>query len=228
VLYNFAMSRNIEFGVEEFYHIYNRGVEKRKIFLDQGDYDRFTRLLYSANSNKSVHLSNHQGRTLLEVPRGKLLVSIGAWCLMPNHFHLLVREVDNSGISLFMQKLMTGYTMYFNKKYHRTGTLFESRFRAKHLHTDEYVKYQYAYIHLNPIGTIDSGWKNKKIRNVAKARKIVRDYKYSSYRDCSGVEREENCILNKEDFPVYFDSTRDFDSMLEEWLNFDEAHNSNQ
>ena len=138
------MSRNLEFGVGEYYHVYNRGTDKRKIFLDKGDHERFVKLLYVANSSKSVHLSNYQGLALLEIPKGDPIVDVGAWVLMPNHFHLLLKETEDDGISEYVHKLLTGYSMYFNKKYHRKGALFEGPFNAKHLDTDEYLKYQYA------------------------------------------------------------------------------------
>ena len=135
------MLRNIIFSENEFYHLYNRGVDKRIIFIDEDDYKRFTNLLFVANSDTSVHLSNFQGLSLLEIPRGSSIVDIGAWCLMPNHFHLLVKEKQSGGISLFMKKLLTGYSMYFNTKYERKGTLFDRPFKGKHLNSDVYLRH---------------------------------------------------------------------------------------
>ena len=215
------MTRSLEISLDQFYHIYDRGVDKRKVFMDEGDYERFVKLLYTANSDTSVHLSNYQGQTLINIPKGKPIVSIGAWCLMPNHFHLLVKEISPDGLSLFMQKLLTGYSMYFNTKYYGRGALFEGRFKAKHLDYDQYLKYQYTYIHLNPIGIIDSGWKKKEINNKIKAKKFLEEYKYSSYKDYTREGREEECILNKESFPEYFSTVDDFETMIEEWVNFD-------
>ena len=104
--------------------------------MDEADHERFVRLLYSANSDTSIYLSDHQSDGLAKIPRGKQLVAIGGWCLMPNHFHILIKEVTENGISIFMQKLLTGYSIYFNKKYYRKGILFESKFKAKHLDTN--------------------------------------------------------------------------------------------
>ena len=217
------MQRGIEFAPGEYYHLYNRGVEKRKLFLDKGDHKRFTALLYVANSTTSVHLSNYQGRSLIEIPRGEQLVSIGAWCLMPNHFHLLVREIEDGNISLFMKKLLTGYSMYFNTKNERKGTLFEGNFEARHLNTDNYLKYQYSYIHLNPIGIIDDGWKSKKIKNISKAKNFLSSYTYSSYLDYQypNKKRKEGIILDIPNFPKYFETLMDFSDMIEEWINFE-------
>ena len=215
------MSRNIEFGVGEYYHVYNRGTDKRKIFLDKADHERFVKLLYVANSSKSVHLSNYQGFALLEIPKGNPIVNVGAWTLMPNHFHLLLKETEENGISEYLHKLLTGYSMYFNKKYRRKGVLFEGSFNAKHLDTDEYLKYQYAYIHLNPIGIIDSGWKEKKIKDKSAARKFIFSYPYSSLQDYAGESRTEAAIIEPESFPDYFPSFTDFGEMLEEWMDFE-------
>lgn len=216
------MGRNLVFSENEYYHLYNRGVEKRKIFLDTGDRERFATLLWTANSSTPVHLSNYQGLSLLEIPRGKItIVDIGAWCLMPNHFHLLVKEKQKNGLSLFMRKLLTGYSMYFNTKYQRKGTLFDRPFRAKHLDTDEYLKYQYAYIHLNPVGIIDTGWKNKKISSKPAAKKFLASYVYSSLQDYAGYKRDKGAIIEPSSFPDYFGSFADFGDMLKEWLDFE-------
>ena len=219
------MSRTLEISVGEYYHIYNRGTDKRKIFLDKGDHQRFLKLLYVANSSTSVHLSNYQGSTLIEIPKGDSITNIGAWCLMPNHFHLLVKETQDNGTSEFMQKLLTGYSMYFNKRYHRKGTLFEGNFKAKHLDTDEYLKYQYAYIHLNPIGIINAGWKEKRIKDKVAARQFLSSYAYSSLQDYSGKERDEKAIIEPESFPDYFSLFTDFGDMIEEWMSFNDAEN---
>ncbi len=217
-------SRNIEFGIGEYYHVFNRGTDKRKIFLDKGDHERFVKLLYSANSVTPVHLSNYQGLVLIEIPKGDPVVDVGAWCLMPNHFHLLVREKQEDGTSHYMQKLLTGYSMYFNTKYRRKGALFEGPFGAKHLDTDEYLKYQYAYIHLNPIGIIDSSWKEKKIKDKAAAKKFITSYAYSSLQDYLGCQRNERAIINSKTFPDYFSSFTDFSDMLKEWLDFESIY----
>lgn len=209
--------RNLQFAEEEYYHVYNRGVEKRKIFLDVKDHKRFITLLYSANSDSSVHLSNYQGKALLDIPRGTPLAALGAWCLMPNHFHLLLKETHSGGISAFLQKLLTGYSMYFNKKYNRTGSLFERKFNAKHLVNDRYLKYQYAYIHLNPIGIVDFGWKKKRLADKKVAKEFIARYPYSSYFDYMEKEREENLLLRKDVFPEYFSSMTDFGNMCDEW-----------
>lgn len=225
------MSRAFIFAPGEYYHLYNRGTDKRKIFLDNADQERFISLLYLCNSGIPIHRSDHMGASLkkiLSVPRETELVDIGAYCLMTNHFHLLVHEQTEGGISIFMQKLATAYTMYFNKKNTRTGALFEGRFRAQHVQNDEHLKYLFAYIHLNPIGIIEDEWKTHHIKNKKKAEEFLASYSYSSYLDYaqSTHERPEHAIINKLAFPEYFEKTTDFKDYVSDWINYQEDESS--
>src|SRR3989344_1856011 len=123
------MLRKDPFVTGEYYHIYNRGIDKRIIFKLQRDYERFIMLLYLANSKESFRLDdllNKFNKTfdeILVVDRGTPIVSIGAWCLMTNHFHLLIKQEVDGGITKFMRKLGVGYSMFFNIKYQRKGAL---------------------------------------------------------------------------------------------------------
>jgi putative transposase len=119
-----------------------------------------------------------------------------------------------------MQKLQTAYTCYFNKRLYRTGALFEGTFKAEHVDTDKYLKYLYTYIHLNPIGIIDKGWKQKQIINRKKAEEFLYTYEYSSLFDFMEKDREVNKILDGDHFPEYFKNKFEFDSMLREWMQF--------
>lgn len=210
--------RNLEFSTGEFYHLYNRGVDKRTIFKDDYDHARFLKLLYLCNSNKNFVFRDLPTGPIFSQSRGRSLVDIGAYCLMPNHLHLLVYEKEEAGISSFMHKLMTAYSLFYNKKYSRTGRLFEGTFKAKHLDTDSYLEYIFAYIHLNPVDLIQSGWKEKGIKNLKTAKDHLDDYKYSSYPDYTGKERPERVILNKQSFPDYFAGEHDFENFTENWL----------
>ncbi len=154
-----------------------------------------------------------------KIERGETLVDIGAYCLMPNHFHLLIKEKQENGISIFMEKLSTGYSMYFNKKYDRTGKLFEGRFRAEHLDSDEYLKYIFMYIHLNPVKIFDPNWKEQGVNDLLKIKDYLYTYNNSSYLDFLEVPRREVSILNIKAFPEYFTSKQDFLKEIDEWLN---------
>lgn len=217
------MTRSIEFSPDEYYHIYNRGTEKRKIFMRGKDTRRFLALLYLANQSEATELKL-QGRTLEEItePRnGERLVDIVAYCLMPNHFHLLIREVTHGGISKFMQKITTGYTMYFNKQNERSGSLFQGKFKATHVDDDRYLQYLISYIHLNPIKLIEPKWKEIGIADKACAERYLETYTPSSYLDYLGKERPEGMILTRETLPEYFSSGADFKSFVTEWLTYE-------
>ena len=214
------MSRNVVIAPGEFYHIYNRGTEKRKIFLNSRDHERFLALLYLANGESKVDIKR-QGRTLSELlmqDRGKRLVDICAYCLMPNHFHLIIKELEDGGISKFMQKLITGYTMYFNKVHERNGALFQGKFKSEHAAEDNYLNYLIAYVHLNPIKIIDPAWKESGIRNRKNAEKFLDSYGYSSFADYCGHDRMEKAILSLDALPAYTSTPKDFRSSIVEWL----------
>ncbi len=216
------MTRPIEFAPEEFYHVYNRGTEKRKIFMARNDYGRFLALMYLANQEEPTELKL-QGRTLERIrkPRkGKQLVDIVTYCLMPNHFHLLIREIEEGGISKFMQKLTTGYTMYFNKRNERNGSLFQGRFKATHVADDRYLRYLISYIHLNPIKLIEPKWKETGITNKVLAERYLETYTPSSYLDYLGKKRLEGMVLSREALPEYFSSCADFKIFVAEWLTY--------
>ncbi|MFA5841345.1 MAG: transposase [Candidatus Paceibacterota bacterium] len=212
------MERKFNFSVDEFYHIYNRGNNKSTIFLNDSDRKRFQKLLFVCNSTEPVVFKTIQSLTLDKIKRGGTLVDIGAYCLMPNHFHLLLREKDENGISLFLQKLLTSYSKYFNKKNERTGKLFEGAFMATHVDDDEYLKYLFSYIHLNPVKIIDSNWKETGISDRARAKKYLENYSYSSHLDYLGRERGENLILNREAFPEYFEGSKEFEDFIDDWM----------
>ncbi|MEK7554335.1 MAG: transposase [Patescibacteria group bacterium] len=216
------MTRTLSFAPDEFYHVYNRGTEKRNVFMSRADRNRFLALLYLANQSEPTDLKL-QGSTLLEITEqrtGDPLVEIVAYCLMPNHFHLLIRELEEGGISKFMQKLTTGYTMYFNKKYERNGSLFQGRFKATHVADDRYLRYLISYIHLNPVKLIEPKWKETGIMDIVRAERYLEEYAQSSYLDYLGRKRPETMILDREALPEYFTSGVDFKTFVTEWLTY--------
>ena len=208
--------------VGEFYHIYNRGVEKRDVFLNTSNKQRFITLLYLCNSTNPVDLKL-QGLTLEEAQnneRGNQITGICGYCLMPNHFHVLLNEKRAGGISTFMQKLTTAYTMYFNKKNERVGALFQGTYKLKPIDNDDYLKYLISYIHLNPIKLIDPHWKESGIQNLAKAKQFLESYQYSSYHDFLGTPRIEKIILTPNLLPEYFNPPHGFETTTNDWLTF--------
>ncbi len=161
-------------------------------------------LLCACNSVKPIHVSNFEqgfrSKTLedvLRLDRRSRLVDIGAYNLMPNHFHLLLRESTAGGITSFMRKFGTAYTMYFNIRYKRTGVLFEGTFKAKHVGTGSYFERVFNYIHANHAELYEPEWKKGVIRNRTQVKKKLAQYRYSSLSDYCGSARPESLIVNK-------------------------------
>jgi len=207
------MSRNIKIVPNEFYHIYNRGVEKREIFMNEEDRERFLISLKEFNSENKILLkdvinSNSCGSTAgVRKRKGEfnLIVDIMCFCLMPNHFHLILRELIPGGISMFMRKLGNGYTGYFNLKYERVGHLFQGAYKAKHIKTDEFFKHLILYIHSNPIELIEYKWKENGIKNLNKVLKFLNFYKWSSNNEYCGKTVYNNGIINKDLIIEFFE-----------------------
>lgn len=190
----------IRFFIENgLYHVYNRGVEKRNIFLDEQDYSVFLHLLkyyLSPVDDKTAH-------PLLEfqkfsVVKPKPLSNIGeeiellAYCLMPNHFHLLVRQISKDGMTKLLRRISTTYSMYFNKRYKRVGYLFQGRYKAAFIDSDNYLIHVSRYIHLNPLDLLK--------------RSNLFNYPYSSYPNFVGTKR---AIWLKPEFILkYFDTSK--------------------
>ena len=212
------MERRCILSIGEFYHVYNRGVEKRDIFTDKKDWARFHKLLYLANTSQPFDFRELEDQSIETIDRSEPIVAIGAYVLMPNHFHVLVKEITQNGLSTFMKKLATGYSMYFNKKHERVGPLLQGRFKAEHVIRDEHLKYLYAYIHLNPVKLIEPKWKETGIKNKDKAIKFIKQYHYSSYEDYCGTNRQERKILSKDGFPKYFLGIHSFKTYVNDWL----------
>ncbi len=215
--------RKVNLVSGEYYHIYNRGNSKQKIFLDNEDYFRFMSLLYACNSKNNFRIFMlMKDESPYDFERGKEIVSIGAYCLMPNHFHILLTQTEDENISKFMQKLTTAYAMYYNRKYKHTGGLFEGKFKSKHAKDDRALKYLFSYIHLNPVKLIQKDWKEIGIKDKKEALEHLNNYKYGSYLDCLEVERIQNKILNLESFPEYFPDKKSFEKEIFEWLSYKE------
>lgn len=180
------------FVTGEKYHVFNRGTEKRKIFLDKSDYERFLFVLESLNRNKSHgYISESFKNQALGKSRSKRkdfesLVNILDYCLMPNHYHLVLEQLVDGGISKFLQKVMTSYTMYFNKRYERNGVLFQGKTKSKFITSNLHYKQVKTYIDLNPVDICDSGWRERGgVESLGKTNKFLKEFKWSSCKDYS-------------------------------------------
>lgn len=214
------MLRRTPFVAEQWYHIYSRGIDKRVIFHDEKDFERFTKLLYLGNDTKEINLEY-----LKEVPyqdtfslqRTQPIIAIGAYCLMENHPHLVVQEKTQGGITRFMRKIGTAYTMYFNKKYERIGNLMVRPFRSKHIPDDLYLRRVVQYVHLNPAEIFEKGWKNGMTQNIAELERKLLNYKYSSLPDYFDTDkRDERAILDSEAVTLIGDGLPPLRDILEE------------
>lgn len=214
------MFRYVPFETGEFYHVFNRGIDKRRIFFSSGDWVHFQRLMYICNDQGGARIRRDRIKkfTLCEIKelKGEQLVDIIAYVMLDNHFHILLREKTKGGISKFMAKLLTSYAKYMNTKYNRTGPLMCRPFRSRHVDSDEYFRWLISYIHMNPIDKIDPNWKENGISNKKEALKFLREYRYSSYRDYFVLDRDEGLILNKGILPIKIEDIEDLKGMLEE------------
>ncbi len=183
---------------DRIYHVVSRGVDGRNIFLDKEDYFRFIHNLFEFN-NKNLLPSNtynfgranSSGLRNPNIGEGKrkprtLLVEILVFCLMKNHYHLLLRPFSERGLPFFMKRLNTGYANYFNNKYERKGTLFQGRYKLIAVTNDPHFVHLPYYIHANPLDLIMPSWREKEIKNYKKAMEFLENYRWSSYPDYIG------------------------------------------
>lgn len=180
--------RNIKFQTGQYYHVYNRGVDKRAIFSEDQDRHRFLHTLIS----KSITINTNISTDIYEA------IEIVCYCLMDNHYHLILKQISKKGISTFMGRVSNSYTKFFNQKYGRSGRLFQSPFQAKHVTNDEYLIHLSSYIHKNPLELNDITVNN------------LIDYKWSSLGSYLGTVSQRfvrpGIILNQfENTKAYHD-----------------------
>ncbi|MFC1625360.1 transposase [Patescibacteria group bacterium] len=187
--------RRPSFANNYFYHIYNRGVDKRDVFLDDKDYHRFLFSLRDFNDkNSSINLFRRISVRNEKVSVGNPIshrqeinvepvIKIHCSCLMPNHFHLILEQLVDNGVSKFMQKLGIGYTNYFNLRYERSGVLFQGKFKAVLINRDAYLNYLKQYIYMNPLDLMEPGWKEQGLKNWRQAKKFLKEYKWTNCKN---------------------------------------------
>ena len=202
--------RKITFAEGQVYHIYNRGTERREIFLADHDRCRFVNNLYYLNNSNPTVCSGESiyrqlpesGLGVVKSPPSKI-VDILAFVLMPNHYHLILAQKVPGGISEFMHKLGTAYTMYFNKRYQHSGVLYQGRFKAILLKRENHFNYLPFYVHANPLKLYpDSPAISDKLRTL-------RGYKWSSYRDYAGLSNFPS-VINRTFLDDFFESEGGF------------------
>lgn len=212
----------------DIYHVLSRGVDKRKIFLSNRDYFRFIHNLFEFNNSEQS--SSSPRRTFNQCSdiarryigqkdrrKRKLLVDIHAFCLMPNHYHLLLSPRVEGGISKFMKKVNMGYAKYFNIKNGRKGALFESRYKSILIEDESHFMYLPHYIHLNPLDLHMPEWRERKLRSVTGAIKFLENYRWSSFPDYIG-QKNFPSITNRDFLLEVFGGMDKYKNRVEEFL----------
>ena len=210
----------------EVYHVLNRGVDKRQIFMDKQDYLRFIHDLYEFNNQERVESTYHKFHNYStdnnidlkpdKEPR-KLLVDILAFCLMPNHYHLLLSPRGEGSIPQFMHKVNMGYSKYFNQKHERVGTLFQGPY--KHISVTNEIHFLHLpfYVHFNPLDLSYPEWRENKISNPKKALEFLKSYRWSSHLDYLGIKNFPS-VLNMKPLMEIFGNNKDYQKLVENYL----------
>lgn len=177
----------------EYYHVFNRGIRKQPIFYIQKDYIRFlfliltfqggfvikniSREIEQSVQNRILHIDEELKKDVLK----NRMVELVSFCLVPNHFHILVRELEENGISKYIQRVLIAYAKYFNLRHDKSGYLFQGNYKDVHIEDDRQLMHTSAYIHKHPC---EIGWKGKEHL-----------YPWSSYQDCVGENRFEQLLV---------------------------------
>ena len=208
-------------------HTLSRGVDKRDIFLDDQDRFRFVHDLFEFNDqeradhnfyifNKHKSSVDIASRQVRRKPR-KLLVNILAFCLMKNHYHLLLSPRVENGVSRFMKKLNMGYAKYFNTRYKRVGTLFQSRYKSVLITNDPHLLHIPYYIHFNPLDLSMPGWRKREITNYKEALRFLENYRWSSHLDYLGKDNFPS-VTNRKFLTDFLGEPKEYKKSLSMWL----------
>ncbi|KPJ56006.1 hypothetical protein AMJ49_05940 [Parcubacteria bacterium DG_74_2] len=223
--------RKIKFIKGNFYHLFNRGVDKRNIFGDDNDKWRFLQGLFLFNDEKSTanllwQIKRDRGKATFGVLRDFIrensssrdpLVRICAICLMPNHYHLLVEEIKEDGISRFMHKLGTGYVEYFNSKYDRDGSLFQATFKTALIDNETYLQYLLVYINIiNPGQLIEPNLKEEGIKDIDAIMQFAKEYQWSTNPEY--LNERNSIIIEKGLLGEFFPDPRKYQEFAKQVL----------
>lgn len=187
-----------------YYHIYNRGVEKRSIFENARDYNRLIKTIkYYQLAGPKPKLSKFLNSSTSKPASGSKLIELTCYCLMPNHFHFLIKQLKEGGITEFVSKLSNSYTKYYNTKHKRVGHLLQGEFKAVLVETDEQFIHLSRYIHLNPIASL--------------LVKDLKDFKWSSYEE---YINNSNGLCAKEEILAFFKTPKDYKQFVLDQISY--------
>ncbi|MBU2578995.1 transposase, partial [Patescibacteria group bacterium] len=235
--------RKEQFVNGEIYHVTVKSIDENVIFKNVDDHFRGIFSIFEFNNAKPVVIiecrkararikkefkkiaeqasaESAKGRTsdVFDDLRDKF-VEVLAFCIMPNHIHLLLRQLKTDGISKFMVKFGSGYGGYFNRKYNRKGYVFQNRFVAVHIGTEEQLKTVFVYIHTNPISLIEPKWKEMGIKEAEKAIEFVENYKWSSYSDYIG-KKNFFSVTDREFISEIMGGENGCKEFVEDWIKY--------
>ena len=204
--------RNIKIAPGEYYHIFNRGVNKQLIFHDTADRVRFLFLIlyfqspitlfnisYTVKSFIKHSVFNSDIKIKEKIIKDRF-VELTSFCLMPNHFHLMIKEVEENGIARYMQRVLNSYTKYYNTKYQKSGHLFQGPYKIVHVENNDQLLHLSAYIHRNP----------RELKDWFKKEDI---YPWSSYQDLTKKNRFEKLLIT-DIINGQFENKKEYDKFI--------------
>lgn len=216
--------RKIERG--KIYHVLNRGVDFRQIFLDERDYFRFIHDMYHFNDGRASTTVNYYFQKFPESldlrgpdfrKKRRPIINILSFCLMPNHYHLLLQPIVEKGLVKFLSKLNMGYAKYFNERHKRAGTLFQGRYKCISISDESHFIHIPYYIHCNPLDLIAPEWREKKILNPKKVIEFLNNYRWSSHLDYCGKHNFPS-ITNRSFLLKVFGGEKKYQQEINDWI----------
>jgi putative transposase len=222
--------RKTEFKKGKIYHVYNLGLKGKSIFANESDKERFLQSIYLSNNSNSFrgvselkknreNISISAVRNILKVKKIRIspLVQILSLCLMPNHFHLILKENKKNGISGFMQKIGNSYGKFYSNKYGQKGSVFSGRFKVAQVENNEQLNYLFVYINaVNPAQLVEPYLKIKGVENFSLAWNSVENYKWCSHLDL--MSPRSSLILDKDSFLKTFGNPKNYNDLAKEVL----------
>lgn len=228
--------RKEQFVNDGIYHVILRGLDDNLIFKDVNDYYRGIFSIYEFNNANRIEIRKRREERKKEKASGvpdsandkrERLVEVLLFCFMPNHLHLLLKQVKDGGIIRFMNKLGSGYAGYFNRKYNRKGYVFQNRFRSVCIQDDRQFQTIFRYIHANPVSLIEPGWKENGVKEPDKAIKFLEEYKWSSYKDYIGIKNFSS-VTNRDFVSETMGGLIGCKEGVEDWIDYKRRLNQDQ
>jgi len=218
--------RKEKFVPGEYYHIYSRTLLNIPEFKNYRNAERLERAFLISNSTNSGEtfqfIRNNTNVTTKDILKilenGEKIIDILSYVVMPDHYHLLIHEIKENGIKNFIHKCNTSIAKYINIKNDRLGPLFESRFKSKHINTNEYLLHLSLYIHLNPLDfLVGKGWREHSLKNWSSIKPKLLDYQWSSIKNFLIAEQKNPIISGTEIIEEQFNNKMDYEDFLRDW-----------